>query len=467
MFDKVKNIFIVGIKGAAMSNLAVILKEMGKQVTGCDVAEEFITDAILNKYNIQYSIGFDPAFLSQETDLVIYSAAHTGQENHIVIEAKKRGIMTASQAMILGELLTHFKTSIAVSGCHGKTTTSSLLAYTLTKLGVNPSYMIGVPTFNDQPGGMYDGQDYFVIEADEYGVNPPTDKTPKLLFLHPTHIICTNIDFDHPDVYLNIEETKKTFSKFFSNKKLFLCIDDIHIKSILGILDRAQYQTYGFSQGADLQICNPQTTERDSSFNLIYKNKDLGTFTTALFGEKNISNATGVILTLLNLGFDIKKIKDAIKDFATVKRRFEFVYKKNETYLFDDYGHHPAEISATISAGKARFKNKRIIIIFQPHTYSRTLSLKKEFAKSLSYSDYSLITPIFASARENSAEFNVTSLDIEKEAINNHVKAFVSDSDVLDYLRKIVCKGDVIFTIGAGDVYKLKDRIIEIINQVA
>ena len=209
MLNKSKNIFIVGIKGAAMSNLAVILKEMGKQISGCDVAEEFITDVILKKYGIPYSVGFDPVFLSKETDLVIYSAAHTGQENQIVIEAKKKGIKTVSQAKILGELLTHFNISIAVSGCHGKTTTSSLLAYTLGKLGVKPSYIIGVPTFNDQPGGMYDRKDYFVIEADEYGVNPPDDKTPKLLFLHPTHIICTNIDFDHPDVYLNIEEIKK------------------------------------------------------------------------------------------------------------------------------------------------------------------------------------------------------------------------------------------------------------------
>src|SRR3990167_2033873 len=134
MFDKVKNIFIVGIKGAAMSNLALILKEMGKQVTGCDLAEEFITDVILKKFQIPFSVGFNPELLSKETDLVIYSAAHTGQENQIVIEAKKRGIMTVSQAKVLGELLSHFKTSIAVSGCHGKTTTSSLLAYSLGKL---------------------------------------------------------------------------------------------------------------------------------------------------------------------------------------------------------------------------------------------------------------------------------------------------------------------------------------------
>lgn len=355
MLNKSKNIFIVGIKGAAMSNLAVILKKMGKRVTGCDVAEEFITDIILKKFEIPYSVGFNPELLSKETDLIIYSAAHTGQENQIIIEAKKRGIMTASQAEVLGELLTHFKTSIAVSGCHGKTTTSSLLAYALTKLGVKPSYLIGVPTFHDQPGGMYDGQDYFVIEADEYGVNPPVDKTPKLLFLHPTHIICTNIDFDHPDVYQNIEKTKKTFLQFFDNKKLYLCIDDVHIKSIVDKLDRTQYQGFGFSQDADLKIQNPLVIATQSSFDLIYKGKDLGTFIISLFGEKNISNAAGVILTLINLGFDVEGIKNAIKDFATVKRRFEFVYKKNDTYLFDDYGHHPAEIAATISAARAHF----------------------------------------------------------------------------------------------------------------
>ncbi len=463
MLNKSKNIFIVGIKGAAMSNLAVILKEMGKQISGCDVAEEFITDVILKKYGIPYSVGFDPVFLSKETDLVIYSAAHTGQENQIVIEAKKKGIKTVSQAKILGELLTHFNISIAVSGCHGKTTTSSLLAYTLGKLGVKPSYIIGVPTFNDQPGGMYDRKDYFVIEADEYGVNPPDDKTPKLLFLHPTHIICTNIDFDHPDVYLNIEEIKKTFIKFFSNKKLYLCIDDIHIKSIVGKLERTQYQTFGFSQEADIKIQNSIVSETQSSFDLIYKGKDLGRFITSLFGEKNISNAAGVILALLDLGFDVQKIKDAIKDFAKVKRRFEFVYKKNETYLFDDYGHHPAEIAATIAATRARFKDRRIVVIFQPHTYSRTLSLKKEFATSLSKSDLCLIAPIFPSARENAKEFHVSSSDIEKEAGNGRVKAFSTRTELLVQLKESVRPRDIIFTVGAGDIYKLKDEIIKII----
>lgn len=446
-----------------MSNLAVILKEMGKQVTGCDVAEEFITDTILKRYHIPHLVGFDPTFLSKETDLVVYSAAHTGQENQIVVEAKKRGIVTVSQAKLLGELLTHFKTSIAVSGCHGKTTTSSLLASSLIKLGAKPSYMIGVPTFDGQPGGIYDGQNYFVIEADEYGVNPPTDKTPKLLFLHPTHIICTNIDFDHPDVYLNIEETKETFIKFFSNKKLFLCIDDIHIKSIIGKLNQAQYQTYGFSQEADLHIQNPIVSETQSSFGLIYKGKDLGRFTTSLFGEKNISNAVAIISALLDLGFDAQRIKDAIKDFATVKRRFEFVYKKNETYLFDDYGHHPAEITATIAAARARFKGRRIVVIFQPHTYSRTLSLKKEFAVSLSKSDLCFITPIFPSARENAKEFNVSSFDIEKEAGNEQVKAFSTLTELLVQLKESMRPRDIIFTIGAGDIYKLKDEIIKII----
>ena len=463
MFDKVKNIFIVGIKGAAMSNLALILKEMGKQVTGCDLAEEFITDVILKKFQIPFSVGFNPELLSKETDLVIYSAAHTGQENQIVIEAKKRGIMTVSQAKVLGELLSHFKTSIAVSGCHGKTTTSSLLAYALMKFGVKPSYMIGVSTFNEQPGGTYDGQDYFVIEADEYGVNPPADKTPKLLFLHPTHIICTNIDFDHPDVYQNIDETKKAFLQFFGSKKLFLCIDDFHIKSIMGKLNRTQYQTFGFSSGADLQIQNPVVSETQSSFNLVYKGKDLGMFTTSLFGEKNISNAAGVILILLDLGFEVQKIKEAIKDFATVKRRFEFVYRKNDTYLFDDYGHHPAEIAATIAAARARFKDRRILAIFQPHTYSRTQSLKKEFATSLSKSDLCLIAPIFPSAREDAKEFQVSSFDIARESGSENVKAFSTLKELLVQLKESVMPGDIIFTIGAGDIYKLKDEIIKIL----
>lgn len=214
-----KNIFLVGIKGVAMTNLAVILKKMGKNVSGSDIKETFITDNLLKKNHISWVESFHPEKIPLSTDLVVYSAAHQGINNPQVKEAVAKKIDIASQAQLLGWLTEQFKTKIAVCGCHGKTTTSSLLAYALKKMGVNPSYLVGAPYFNNYPGGSFDSKEYFIIEADEYGINPPLDTRPKFHLLNPDYIICTNIDFDHPDVYENLHQVKRSFLKFFQKVK--------------------------------------------------------------------------------------------------------------------------------------------------------------------------------------------------------------------------------------------------------
>lgn len=501
MPDQAKNVFIVGIKGAAMANLAVILKKMGKNVSGSDIEEEFITDELLKKNKISWHIGFNPSNIPANTELIVYSAAHQGDKNPQVIEAKKRKIKILHQAELLGQLIKQFKTSIAVCGCHGKTTTASLLSYSLIKLGAKPSYMIGSSNFNEYPGGDFNGQNYFVIEADEYGVNPPADLTPKFHFLSPNYILCTNIDFDHPDIYSDLESTKSVFSRFFQKVNhlesigprwlqhiLFMCADDKNLMSIAKKLPRKSYLTYGFSKNADLRIIKYKTQADGSTFHLQIKSnrqlpessKDSGfiprihpegvaslpRMTIKLFGEKNVSNAAGVILTLLQLGFDPKKIKSAVKDFTGAKRRFELIYQNKETYLFDDYGHHPNEIEATISASRTRFPGKRILIIFQPHTFSRTQALLKDFGKSLSLADQSYILPIFASARENPKEFNISSKDIEKISQKNNIKSVVSKKELLQLLTSSLKPNDIIFTMGAGNVYKLSGDIIKIIKSL-
>lgn len=487
MLQNIGNIFIVGIKGVAMANLAVILKRMGKNVTGSDVAEEFITDELLKENDIKYTIDFSPTNLPHLTNLVIYSAAHAGTNNPQIIEAKKRGIKILSQAEILDELSKQFKTVIAVCGCHGKTTTSSLLAYALINLEARPSYMVGTPSFNNYSGADYTkSNEYFVVEADEYGVNPPFDKTPKFQLLHPTHILCTNIDFDHPDVYKNLDEIKKSFFNFFSmnvlinqsiNTSMFFCADDENLMEVAKKFPRKSYLTYGFSKKADLQIINPKITNSGSSFDLIVnindhsgnldlvgKIQNLNRMIISLFGKKNISNAAGTILTLLNLGFAPEKIKDAIKNFTGAKRRFEKIYFKNEIYLFDDYAHHPKEIETTIKTARERFPQQRIVIIFQPHTYSRTQILLKDFAKSLSLADQTYILPIFPSAREQSNAFKISSTDIVENGDSNKLQAVNSINQLIKFLKQEINTGDIIFTMGAGDVYKLKDDIINIIK---
>ncbi len=461
MFEQAKSIFIIGIKGVAMTNLTVILKKMGKKVAGSDLEEEFITDELLKKNNISYSIGFAPQNLPDRTDLVIYSAAHGGTNNPVAVEAKKRGINVISQAELLAELMQGFKTKIAVSGCHGKTTTSSLLSYAFIQLGEKPSYLVGAPSFNEYAGGDYEGNRYFVVEADEYGVNPPTDLRPKFHFLKPNYIICTNIDFDHPDVYKDLESTKESFLKFFNGKKLIVCADDSPTMSTVKNLQREQYRTYGFSKDSDFVISNVQTKGNGTVFQLLQNNSLRGEFIISLFGEKNVSNAAAVIVMLVTLGFSVDKIQTAIKNFTGAKRRFEKVFENEKGALYDDYGHHPHEIEATISAARKHFRNRRIIVIFQPHTYSRTQIFLKDFAKALSLADYSYILPIFPSAREDKTQFHVSSNDIVKTGIAKNCESLDTNEELIKKLQINLKKNDVIFTMGAGDVYKLKDKLIK------
>lgn len=447
-------VFFLGIKGVAMANIASFLKKMGKDVYGVDVKDEFITDKLLKENEIFWSTDFN--FLPEKTDLVVYSAAHQGINNPLVQKAIKKNIKVISQAELLGELMSQFKIKIAVSGCHGKTTTSSLLSYALEKLDQKPSYIVGTPFFTDYQGSNFQEKKYFVVEADEYGINPPVDKTPKFLKLHPDWIITTNIDFDHPDVYENIEKVKEAFIKFFNNRKIIVNLDDKNLKDVVKKSFSKKIITYGFSDQVDYRINSWKIDQEGSDFQI---NK-LGKFRISLFGKHNIANAAAVIVQLLQLGFKVNEIKKAIEDFQGAKRRFELLYKKNNFYLFDDYAHHPKEIESTIKAARERFPNKKIIVIFQPHTFSRTLSLFSDFKKSLALADMSFILPIFASARENKDQFKISSKDI---ADNKKIFYFDSKEELSKKLKNSLQKNEVVFTMGAGDIYKLKDTIVNLI----
>lgn len=479
MLKQIKNVFIVGIKGVAMANLAVILKKMGKKVSGSDTDEEFITDQLLNENNIPIVTSFSSGHLPAEIDTVIYSASHRGTENPQVKEALRRqtdssydGVQVVSQAEIIEEIMKEFKTRIAVCGTHGKTTTASLLAYTLSRLDQHPSYLVGTPSFNDMPGGDFSESTYFVLEADEYAINPPMDKTPKLDFYRPNYILATNVDFDHPDVYMSIDDVKDTFLNFFLERKIFACKDNENLMDVITNLPPENVKTFGFHEEADLQIKNIKATEEETKFDLISSDVDGDvsgkqidmTFEISIFGEKNISNATGVIQLLLTLGFEANEIKKAMKGFAGAKRRFEKRVILNNTYLFDDYAHHPTEIIATIQAARQRFPNRRVIVLFQPHTFSRTQALLSEFSQALLLSDYSFVAPIFPSARENLKNYSISSFDITKNA--KSMKAFATKKELIQELKTFLQKEDVIFTMGAGDIYMLENDIIEIIKKL-
>lgn len=477
MLDKIHNVFIVGIKGVAMANIAKILKEMGKHVSGSDTEEEFITDNLLITENITVTTTFDPKIIPQNTDLVLYSAAHNGSNNPQVIFAKEKGIKVMHQAEFIAVMMKQFENTIAVAGCHGKTTTSSLLSYALIGLDKKPSYLVGTPTFDDYFGGSYGSKDIFVLEADEYGVEPPTDKTPKFHFFDPQFLIITNIDFDHPDVYTNLDQTKNAFLKLMKKVKgeraIIACIDDAALQEVLKELPRENYITYGFHKDADVRIVNHKVENDGMTWELdskVLKIPEKTSFHISLSGEKNVLNATAVIVMLYQLGFETKQIISSISLFHGAKRRLEQMASMGSIELFDDYAHHPAEIEATISALKGRFKNKKIVVLFQPHTFTRTAILKEQFVDALSLADAALVLPIFASAREQSGSEGISSIDLmhlaKKKNIHT-IRGYDSDDQALTDLPGFLSKNTVICTMGAGDVYELRDKIVKILEREA
>ncbi len=475
---KIRKVFLVGIKGVAMANLACILTKMGKTVVGSDIEEEFITDKVLKKLPIKILVGFNPSILPDDTQAVVYSAAHQGIANPIVKLAIKKKIKVISQAKLITLITNYFSQLIAVCGCHGKTTTASLIAFCLIKLSAELGYLVGAPEFNNYPGGDYRGTKVFVLEADEYGVSPPYDRRPKLLFFQPNYAVCTNIDYDHPDIYQNIEQVKQTFFNFFLQVKerLIVCYDNLHIRSILLKIKRERYITYGFKEGADVKIISTAIKDGTTEFYLKLTNrKSFNSQTIAklksiedirwrirLSGKKNISNVTAAIIVLRLLNYSSRRLVDILDQFSGATRRFEMLYKNNQIGLLDDYAHHPAEIEATIQAARSRFPNQQIIVIFQPHTFSRTAALLKEFSNSLAKADFSYILPIYPSARENPGSFDVSHHSLVTKDVKHRLLSVDSPKEVIDHLPRVIKGETIIITMGAGDVYKLKPALMKI-----
>ncbi len=464
-------VYFVGIKGVAMSGLAVLSRKLGKKVSGSDVDKLFITDTLLKKHNIHYFSGFSPQHIKEvNPDLVVFTGANGGINNIEVKFAISHNIVTVHQAEYISYLESNFKHRIAVSGCHGKTTTSSLLAYCLLKLNAKVGYLTGSPKFNNFPGADIVGKEFWVVEADEYAISPPLDLRPKFSFLNPETSVILNLDRDHPDVYKSFSDVKKAYLSFINNttKNIVFWRDDKNLNQLVTGAPIKSKISYGLDPSSDFRVSNVKHLSEGMEFD-VNKQK----FKISLSGVKNVLNATAVISVLRHYGFRYEDIKNAILGFKGAKRRFEKVYANNDLFLYDDYGHHPEEIKATIQAAQNKFKDFKLIVIFQPHTYSRTKEFLGDFALSLSKANTSFVMPIFASAREtNVDEDKISNLSIEKKAQElgfNNVLALQNAKQLLTHLRGLINTHAkiVIITMGAGDVYTLHTKIIKLIKQNA
>ena len=462
--EEIKKIHFTGIKGVGMTALALCTRDLGIRISGSDIEEKFVTDETLKQAKISWKTGFKKENVGKP-DLLIYTCAHQGEENPEVLYAKARRIPVLSHAEALG-LFMEEKKGISVCGVGGKTTTSSIIATVLDKTGLNPSFAIGVGSINPLGGpGKYNKKGkYFVAEADEY-ITSPKDQKPRFMHQDPKIVVITNIELDHPDVYKNIEQTIDAFKKFLEKLPedglLVCCIDNDNVKKLLQLI-KVPYQTYGFSPLADWQIMKVSWLPGKITFSVKHKEVEMGDLMVNIPGRFNILNATAACVVGNFLGLGFSQLKQGLRAFKGTKRRFEFIKNIDGISLYDDYAHHPIEIRATLQAAKKWFSGRRIIAIFQPHTYSRTKVLLDEFAKSFNVADLVIITDIYASAREKKEDFDITSKDLAEEIKKHHANVLYlsGENQVVEFLKENARKNDVIFTLGAGDIFLWHDKII-------
>ncbi|HVB64002.1 MAG TPA: UDP-N-acetylmuramate--L-alanine ligase [Nitrolancea sp.] len=442
----------VGIGGVGMSGLARMLVRRGYVVTGSDIAYSPVVAALLRE-GLPVAVGHAATNLG-DADLVIVTAA-APPDNPELVAARDRGIPIVKRAAVLG-MLAASRTCIAVAGTHGKSTTSGMLAFALDKAGLAPSFSIGAEIPQLGTNARSGDGSLFVAEADEY------DRS--FLWLKPDVAIITNIEHDHPDVFPTLEDVEEAFDQFVMGIKpggtLVLSADDPGCRTLLRRLESlpANVVTYGISDSADWQI--ERVAGRDH-----FRMPGNSVIRTRLRmpGLHNRANAAACLAAAAAVGVDTSELLLGLEQFEGVGRRFELKDVVGEITIVEDYAHHPTEIRATIVAARERFPAAKIIIVFQPHTYSRTLALLSDFASALSLADEVVLAPIYA-ARESDS-LGVTSEAIAELIGNVPVSVGATLDDVTERAVAAAGPGDLILVAGAGDVWKVSLKASAVLRQ--
>lgn len=451
MFGNLKKIHFIGIGGIGMSGLAELLHHWGFTISGSDISN---SDNILRleKSGIRIFIGHHPKNL-KDVDAVVYTSAVTA-DNPELQKARRLGIPTVKRAKMLAEILRIRPNSVAVSGTHGKTTTTSLIGHIFTESGRDPLIISGGVIQNLHSNVRLGDGDTIIVEADEYDQS--------FLQLYPTHVVITTIDEEHLEIYGNLNNLKSTFIEFANRipfyGKVVVNEDDEHVKEILpGIT--APLLTYSTKRAAGLQAENITLHQSQSTFDVYQYDDKLGTISLPLPGHHNVQNCLAAILISLEYRIPWEAIQKAVATFNGVRRRFEIVYQSDELMLVDDYAHHPGEIRATLNAARLGWK-RRVIAIFQPHLYSRTQKLYTRFAAELEHADVIVILDVYP-AREKPIP-GVSGQLIEgvlrTRGIPN-VHYVRKPGEVPDLMKSIFKSGDMIITLGAGNVNTLLKTI--------
>ncbi|MFF2480558.1 UDP-N-acetylmuramate--L-alanine ligase [Paenibacillus sp. NPDC058071] len=456
-----EHIHFIGIGGYGMSAIARVMLEMGYTVTGSDVARQELTEKLAAK-GAQIFIGHEPEHVTG-ADLVVYSTA-LSRDNVERRAAEELNIPVLHRAQMLARLMNAGK-GVAVAGAHGKTTTSSMIALVMETCKADPTYIIGGEIVNVGTNAKAGKGEYVVAEADE--------SDGSFLQYHPALAIVTNIEPDHLENYDgDFEKLKSAYVQFLSqvkaDGKAIVCGDDETVNEIVPRLSQeaaGRLVTYGIDSDAHYRAENIELGDRKVSFVMSHQGLPLGKVQLSVPGRHNVYNAMATIITCLEAGLQFEDIVVAIHEFRGAKRRFQVLGEVDDILVIDDYAHHPTEIEVTISAAKAT--GKRIVAVFQPQRYTRTFFLLEQFSRAFSDADEVIITDIYSPAGEQQIEGVNSSKLVEmiKKNSNANTSYIPTKEEVLVYLSGKVAPGDLVITMGAGDIWKVADSLAKTLKQ--
>jgi UDP-N-acetylmuramate--alanine ligase len=452
MYKKIRRIHFVGIGGIGMSGIAEVLHNLGYAVSGSD-GRDSETTRRLASLGIRVAIGHAAEHVG-DADVVVRSSA-VPADNAELLAARHRLIPIIQRAEMLAELM-RMKYGVAVAGTHGKTTTTSMVATVLAHGGLDPTMVIG-GRLNTLGGNAKLGRgDFMVAEADE--------SDGSFLKLSPTIAVVTTIDAEHLDYYRDLTHIQEAFLQFVNKVPFYglavLCLDQEHIQTILPRVEK-RFLTYGLRAQADLQAGGMTFAGLTSSFEVTWKQEPLGRLDLNVPGMHNVYNALAAAAVGLELDVEFGTIRKALADFTGVDRRFHVRGETRGITVVDDYGHHPAEIQATLDAAKRGFARRRLLVCFQPHRYTRTQALLKEFSTAFYQADVLFVTEIYPAGERPIPGVSGRQI-AEGVAEHGHRSAeFVPDKEALvERVLAAVQPGDMVLTLGAGDIWKVAEEMV-------
>ena len=454
MIQKViKKIHFVGIGGIGMSGIAEIMLNQGFQISGSDLSNTEITESLKTKGVAIYE--GHSADNVKDADVLVYSSA-VKIDNPEVQTAIERKIPVIKRSEMLAECM-RMRYGIGIAGTHGKTTTTSMVGLVLTEGGIDPTIIVGGKLSGlGGTNARLGNSDYIVVEADEF------DRT--FLSLTPSIAAITTLEKEHLDTYKDLDDIKSAFIQFANKVPFFgfvvLCLDEPALQDIIPLINKKVF-TYGLTSQADVRAIDISHDKYSSTYTVIYKGEELGKITLNIPGVHNVKNSLVAVTIAKELGISFDVIKKSLESFTGVYRRFETKFN-NDILVVDDYAHHPTETNATLSGIRSGWK-RRLVVVFQPHLYSRTRDFYEEFGRSFLNSDVFICTDIYP-ARETPIE------GITGELVANAAKKFghknviyeADKNNVPELLNSIVKKDDIVVTMGAGDIWKFGEKFIDV-----